>query len=102
MKKIYLIIFSLFTTFVNSNGSLSNILVDSLKKELIFCTDSVQKVDLLYDIARELSRDDKAATQISIYLEELFQLATKINHNEGLVKYYDMYGAIDRKNGEYA
>jgi serine phosphatase RsbU (regulator of sigma subunit) len=91
-------LFFLFPGILFSNSSL----IDSLKKELLFCQDSVRKADLLFDIARELSRSKLSQNQATIYMDEFFSLSTKIGYTEGLVKYFDMTGHNLRNSGQYS
>ncbi|MDD2562632.1 MAG: tetratricopeptide repeat protein [Salinivirgaceae bacterium] len=95
---LLLLIISLTTNY----RVLSNSQVDSLKKQLLFCTDSIQRADLLHEIARNISLNKETNNQTTIYLEELLQLSTRINYVEGLVKYYDLAGHFDRNNSDYA
>ncbi len=56
----------------------------------------------MFDIARELSKNKKNQEQADIYLNEFFELSSKIDYTEGLVKYFDLIGHNQRNEGKYA
>lgn len=76
--------------------------VDSLKRLLLNCGDSIQKAELLYQIADEHLKDGGSQEFFNIYADELYKISEQTSYTDGFIKYYNLIGIDLRHQGKYA